>query len=460
MLRFILFFVVIAFAALGLTWLMEQSGHVAIDYANYRVDMAPGMLMLFFIITGILFWFILSMFTKLVMFPVFWDRYGKSRKTKKGLALIEKALIELEDGRADRALAHAVKADMILDRPLLTRPILARAARQQGNHQQAQKVLADMAQSSETRLAGIRGLLDEARSQSDDQSALELARQAFALGDRSKELLEPLLQLEVAQRNWGKAIEVVSAQIKAKVTDPIVGNRNWAMLKVELARGYKEDSNSTKLEYFSEALKTSPDLIPAATGLVKCLLAIGKKEQAIKVVREGWTRQPHPELFKSLREIVSNAPKSEQKSKIDKILQTNKDHVETKIAQALIALENGQITQARDLVAPLANDNPTQRVCTLMAAIEKESVAGESVVRAWLTKAMTAPQDNLWTCQSCGEIHQSWHAVCGHCHGFGTIASGGRPQEAREVTMDAPLIRLLDENFELDIKSPKNNTAS
>ncbi len=64
-------------------------------------------------------------------------------------------------------------------------------------------------------------------------------------------------------------------------------------------------------------------IIPAAAGLVKCLLAIGKRDQAIKVVREGWTaiRQ---RLLKTL-EIVSNAPKVRQKSKIDKILQTNKD---------------------------------------------------------------------------------------------------------------------------------------
>jgi Uncharacterized membrane-bound protein len=52
MLRLIFFFVVIAFAALGVTWMLEQQGSVSVDYAGYRIDTTPGILALAVLLSG------------------------------------------------------------------------------------------------------------------------------------------------------------------------------------------------------------------------------------------------------------------------------------------------------------------------------------------------------------------------------------------------------------------------
>jgi HemY protein len=70
----------------------------------------------------------------------------------------------------------------------------------------------------------------------------------------------------------------------------------------------------------------------------------------------------------------------------------------------------------------LVTRHPTQRALAIMAAIERGEGSEESVVRGWLSKALTAPRGPQWCCDKCQAIHATWQPICENCGGFDTLS--------------------------------------
>jgi HemY protein len=70
-----------------------------------------------------------------------------------------------------------------------------------------------------------------------------------------------------------------------------------------------------------------------------------------------------------------------------------------------------------------------------MAAIERGEGADDSVVRGWLTRALTAPRGPQWMCDNCQNIHPAWAATCDNCGSFDTLSWKTPP--ASDVAMPA-----------------------
>jgi HemY protein len=90
------------------------------------------------------------------------------------------------------------------------------------------------------------------------------------------------------------------------------------------------------------------------------------------------------------------------------------------LAELNIAAED--FPAARKAMGTLASDQPTARSLTIMAAIERGEGAEDSVVRGWLTKALTASRGPQWVCDNCQNIHGAWAPVCSNCSGFDTLS--------------------------------------
>ncbi len=74
-----------------------------------------------------------------------------------------------------------------------------------------------------------------------------------------------------------------------------------------------------------------------------------------------------------------------------------------------------------------------------MAAIEKGSGAPDSVVRAYLAKALNASRGEQWVCSNCGHAHTEWHPTCENCKAFDTLEWKEPPRPESDTPMDAVL---------------------
>ena len=91
------------------------------------------------------------------------------------------------------------------------------------------------------------------------------------------------------------------------------------------------------------------------------------------------------------------------------------------MAQAEILLANDDFLGARQVLGKLPEEQPTVRSLAIMAAIERGQGAPDSVVRGWLTKAVSAPRGPQWVCENCQTVHSDWMPACAECEGFDTI---------------------------------------
>jgi HemY protein len=97
-------------------------------------------------------------------------------------------------------------------------------------------------------------------------------------------------------------------------------------------------------------------------------------------------------------------------------------------AELLIAAED--FPAARRAVGKLHETAPSQRVMTIMAAIERGEGSDDSVVRGWLARALTAPRGPRWVCEKCQHIHADWVAICENCGAFDTLSWRAPPDSS------------------------------
>ena len=111
--------------------------------------------------------------------------------------------------------------------------------------------------------------------------------------------------------------------------------------------------------------------------------------------------------------------------------------------QAELQIAAEDFPAARRALGNLADEAPTARVLTLLAAIERGEGADDSVVRGWLTKALTAPRGPQWICDNCQHIHASWNATCSNCGSFDTLSWKTPPENEMAMPVGTEMLPLI-----------------
>ena len=110
-------------------------------------------------------------------------------------------------------------------------------------------------------------------------------------------------------------------------------------------------------------------------------------------------------------------------------------------AELQIAAEN--FPAARDAIGDLAETDPTARVLTIMAAIERGFGADDAVVKGWLARALAAPRDPQWMCENCHFAHARWEPVCERCKSFDTLTWKRPSDGAASLSAGAEMLPLI-----------------
>ncbi|MEL6639779.1 MAG: heme biosynthesis protein HemY, partial [Pseudomonadota bacterium] len=184
-----------------------------------------------------------------------------------------------------------------------------------------------------------------------------------------------------------------------------------------------------------EANRLSPDLIPAAIMAARGYIGEGNARYATRVLTKVWNAQPHPDIAAAFAEIAPDETAQERLKRFTKLTKTSAGHSETKMLMAELHISAEDFPAAKRALGDLVETEPTARNLTIMAAIERGEGADDSVVRGWLTKALTAPRGPQWICDNCQHIHATWAATCDNCGSFDTLAWKTPP--ASDVAMPA-----------------------
>lgn len=102
----------------------------------------------------------------------------------------------------------------------------------------------------------------------------------------------------------------------------------------------------------------------------RLLASEGRTGPASSLLEKAWRAHPHPDIAEVYAHARSGDSVRDRLKRVKALTGKTPDHEEARIALANAAIEALDWQQARDALAPLLDDQPSQRVCVLMAEIE------------------------------------------------------------------------------------------
>ncbi|SFH06835.1 HemY protein [Palleronia marisminoris] len=436
LIKIVVFFVLVGLLAICAGLLLNAEGSIRIALANTELSLGPLQAVIALILLVVLVWIafkLLGLLWALIRFlngdETSVSRYFSRNREKKGLSALGDAMLALASGEGKEAQAKAEKAEKYLHRPELTSLLIAQGAEMTGDRARAEEVYKELVQHDRTRFVGVRGLLKQQLDAGNTDTAFALAERAFAIKPKHEETQDTLLKLQASRHDWTGARRTLGAKLKHGSMPRDVHKRRDAVLALSEARDVIDEGNTIEArERAIEANRLSPDLIPAAVMAARGYMENNQERFATRVIKKAWNVQPHPDLAATFAEIQPTESPQQRIRRFSTLTRMHPDHPETKMLQAELHIANEDFPAARRALGDLATTEPTARSVTIMAAIERGEGADDSIVRGWLTRALSVPRGPKWVCDNCHTVHGEWTAICGNCGAFDTL-SWTEPEE-------------------------------
>ena len=350
------------------------------------------------------------------------DRFFDRRRERKGFDALAEGMIALASGESGAALAKASRAERLLWRRELTSLLTAQAAEQAGDAVQAETAYKRLLEDDRTRFVGIRGLMKQQLATGNADIALKLAEKAFALRPAHVETQDVLLRLQAGAHDWTGARKTLGAKLRQGALPRDVHRRRDAVLALGESQDIlREDRSVEAREKAIEANRLSPDLVPAAVMAADGYMARNKPKNASRILKKAWAAQPHPDLAAAFARLDPEETPEARIKRFAALTGVQPTHPETRMLEAELQIAAENFPAARDAIGDLAETDPTARALTIMAAIARGFGADDAVVKGWLARALAAPRDPQWVCESCHCAHARWEPVCERCKSFDTL---------------------------------------
>lgn len=470
LIKIVLFIALVAGLTLGVGYLAESTGGVRIAFGETEYNLDPLRAAIAAGLLVVAIWIGLKILSFLVATLRFINgdetaisRYFDRNRERKGFEALADGMTALASGEGRLAMSKAAKAQKYLNRPELTNLITAQAAEISGDRKMATDVYKRLLQDDRTRFVGIRGIMKQKLEDGDTDVAMQLAERAFALKPKHTETGDLLLRLQAENEDWKGARKTLAEKKRQGVLPRDVHRRRDAVLALSQARDVFRDGSAIEArEAAIMANKQSPDLIPAAVMAAQAYITSGKERLATRVLKKAWEAQPHPDLAAAFASIVPDENPAARIKRFQSLIKAAPNHPETQMLQAELYIAAEDYRQAREALGELVEKDPTARSLAIMAAIERGEGSDDSVVRGWLTKAVTASRGPQWVCGNCQTVHSTWAPVCSNCSGFDTL-SWAVPVDG-EVAMPAstemlPLIVGSDGDNKVEATKEPDKTA-
>lgn len=408
MTRIVLFLIGIGAVALGVAWIADQNGEVSLFWDGWRLSTTVPVAMAALLLALAVLMAVWALLSGLLRLPARLRTARIARKTRRGRDAIAKGLIAIGAGDPDAARRHADIAARNASHDPLTLLLAAQSAQLSGDRDSAQRAFRAMAERSDTRLLGLRGLFIEAQRNDDPLHAVAAAEEALKITPSAGWASHAVLGFRCAQGDWGGALAIVERNASSGAIDRATHRRQRAVLLTARALELQASDRDAAKATVMEAVKLAPTLIPAVVLAAKFLSENQQTRKAMQLVETAWRAQPHPDLASAYAHVRLGDSALERLRRMERLAEMMPDHPEGALGVARIAADAREFAQARAALTPLLAA-PTQRVALLMAEIERGEHDDEGAARAWTLRAVHAALDPAWTAD--GFISEVWRPV-------------------------------------------------
>jgi HemY protein len=398
MLRVALLLIVAVAAALA-SWqiISTDQGTVQINWFGTEVTTSALFALLLLVLVLAVALPILRLAMFLMDAPGRLGKVSQRARVRRGQEALALGLIAAEAGEFEEARRHADKAENLIDEPRLALLLQARAAEVGGDTAGAERAYAGMLQNEDTEVLGRKGLMAAALKRGDRTAARAHAEAALKASKTATWPFQYAFDLAVQAADWENAIESLDAGDKRKqIEDKIAKRRRAVLMTAQAAKLERERRADKAAEMAQKAFRMAPQFAPAGAMAARLLVGEGKGERAAAIIEEAWENGPHPALAHAYRDLVPGETREARAERMRQLADKRRDHRESKIIQAELAMERGDWAAAQSHLEDAYRENPSSRICILFAQVARGR-GDENAARTWLAQAAAAPRELDWS---------------------------------------------------------------
>ena len=197
--------------------------------------------------------------------------------------------------------------------------------------------------------------------------------------------------------NGRKSLAALQSARSSGAIDKDAYNRQRAVLLTARAIDVETPDPSSAKTDALRAHKLAPDLVPAALVAARTCIRLGDMRKATAVLERTWRESPHPDIAETYMNVRAGDSASDRLKRAETLNAKRGGTVEGSYALARGAMDMGNYDRAREAMRTVLTTAPTERACLLIADIEEAEHGDTGRVREWLSRAVTAPRDPVWT---------------------------------------------------------------
>lgn len=422
-LRGFIFFIKLAIlVALGV-FLAQYPGEAHLTWFGYNIDMSMGILLVGILTSVATILLLAGAWRSLWRLPVLWAEQRKARRVRKGQITLLEGLSAIAAGEFQEARRLAKRAiSLNADQPL-NMLLNAQSAYMSGKLEEANTHFLQLRKNHDTAFLGLRGLILHAHHTNNWEQKRQLLQEAMTMRPKSPWVLQQLLELDLRLGAFDKASMVVEQmQLRQLITKPESRRRQALIHWMKAEAAEIAGDENLMVQSAASAHYEAPEVSTIAVGLAKFYHKIGKTSKAQKILMSGYTHCPHYDFEKQLLILSPDTNALDHYREVEKLVQGAPNHPESLYILAKAALAAKLWGQSRHYINLLKGVQYTQRVCRLMAEVEEaENPHQANHAYEWREKAIIAPPDPMWICDSCHITLPNWHPVCPSCESFDQI---------------------------------------
>ncbi len=415
--RRIFVLVIGAAVAVTLAWFLAGlPGTVQIELAGYSISFVTPLAVLALALVVFLLVALLKVLGWLWRTPTRMRFWRRRRQRAGGDDAVTRTLVAIAAGDGGHAHKEAARARKLLGDTPQTLLLAAEAGRLANRDEEASAIYKQLAGRDDAALLGLRGLFRQAMTREAWDEAAAIAARAERVHPGGAWLRDERAQLAVRTGNWPQALRLADSRAPRDAFATAAANA--------------ESNAEEALRMARRAWKDSPRFVPAALAFARRLRQTGREARAVHAIRDAWTANPHPELAAFVLDPISDPHTRAREASV--IVSGNYDHPESRLLMARMALDTGELRDARHHLELARQAGMNQkRLFLLLAEIEQQehgdTEEGRAALRDALRLAAMADPDPSWRCEACGTEHTQWHAACPACHTPGRVTWGVRP---------------------------------
>ncbi len=437
MIRLTLWLTIIAGLAGLAAVLANIQGEARLIIAGYQLAAPIAVLLAGAVITIIGLGAMILLVQFIIRLPARIAAARRAKRQEQGEQAMARALMALARGDGGAARLATNQARQKLPHKALPRLMAAQAAILQGATDEAEREYQHMVQADGTtqqKVLGLEGLFYSARRRGDDVAAGTYAAQVLQLAPNSLWALDGLTALAVKHGDWKAAELWLGRWSRAGVKRDVVRARRAIVFLAQALALVDEDTKPARgraLRLAEKAVAQKSALVPAIALAARLNAANGNLAKARRLLAQAWSREPHPDLAQAWLDCYADQPSTKRMRAVSSLTGKNRDHEESHILRARVALAGQRWSLAQTLLEKLrlrydeTADVP-RRLCLLSA--QAEAGAGDrAAAQLWHDRAPRAPLEAGWI--AAGLRLENWQAICPVTGNLGTV-SWGQPLNA------------------------------